>query len=508
MLTLGISGGFDLIHQNRPHLVPDGTCHDSAAVLVEDGVVVAAAEEERLNRIKHTNKAPVNAIRFCLKKSGIRLSDLDAVAFYGSEDNCARILEGVFYSTVDAAPIVTIRELIHQFLSEGVGEDIDDRKLVFVNHHLAHAASAFLQSGFAESLVVTIDGAGDFLSGTVGAWSKSTYHLLRSLPVSHSLGFLYNAVIAIIGYKVTEEYKVMGLAPYGNPARFRPAFQELYELLPRGEYIIRWDRVERLYSLTPPRKKGEPLLQIHKDIAASLQETLEQIAFHVIRHFQMETRAPNLCIAGGVAHNSTLNGKLLYSGMFQSIFIQPASHDAGCAIGAALYTQLVRSSLPVLPQIGHVYWGTDICCREAIESQLEPWSVVLDFEYVPGIAVRAASLIADGKVIGWVQGQSEFGPRALGNRSILADPRPAKNKDVVNRLIKKREAYRPFAPSVVRERTAEYFSFHSKTSKRPSCHSRCGSDPKNANYWEPLPTSTALRERKPFREIQTPPFGI
>ena len=458
MLTLGISGGFDLLQERRTYLIPDTSCHDSAAVLVEDGRVIAGIEEERLNRIKHTNKAPVNAIRFCLQQRGIRLSDLDYVGFYGSEETCNRVLKSIFYGTVDAKPVVTIRQLIHQFLQEGLGEEIADAKLVFINHHLAHALSAFWQSGFAESLVFTCDGAGDALSGSVGAWRRpNCCQLLRTLPVSHSLGFFYDIIIAILGYRITEEYKVMGLAPYGNPLRFRSIFRDICELLPDGNYVIRWELVERIYTIVPPRKRGEPLTQDYIDIAAALQEALEIIVFHVVRFFKASTGASTLCLAGGVAHNSTLNGKILYSGLFKNIFVQPASHDAGCAIGAALFPQ-ISASIPLdLPRISEVYWGTDTPSGEQLSTQLHRWSSILNMEKCADIEMRAAHLVADGNVVGWVQGRSEFGPRALGNRSILADPRPAKNKDIVNQLIKKREAYRPFAPSVLEEYASEYF---------------------------------------------------
>jgi carbamoyltransferase len=456
VIVLGISGGFDLVHQKREYLIADGNCHDSAAVLVEDGQVVAAIEEERLNRIKHTNKAPVRAIDFCLASRGIQLKDVDAVAFYGSEENCAKILNGIYYSNPDASPTLSVRELIHAYLRDGLGQEIEDRKLTFVNHHLSHAASAFLQSGFDDAMVLTLDGAGDFLSGSVSSWKDGKYQLLRSLPVSHSLGFLYDAVIAILGYRVTEEYKVMGLAPYGNPARFRTTFEDLYELLPQGEYVIRWERMEQFHALMPPRKRGDPMLDIHKDLAAGLQQMLERIAFHVIRHFQALTHSKSLCFAGGVAHNSTLNGKILCSGLFERIFVQPASHDAGCALGAALYAGSVLST-PKHSAIHHVYWGTDVPCKQRMRQELETWSSVLDFEEAENVALHGAELIAGGRVIGWVQGRSEFGPRALGNRSILADPRPANNREIVNRLIKKREGYRPFAPSVLEEMVNEYF---------------------------------------------------
>ena len=251
MLTLGLSGGLDLVHQNREYLFPRGTCHDAAAVLVEDGNVFAAIEEERVNRIKHTSKGPVGAIRFCLATRGIRLADVDHVVFYGSEETCTRLLTNLFYGSCDAAPVTTPRSLILDLLRSSTGEDLNEQKLLFVNHHLAHAVSAFMQSGLPESLVLTLDGVGDGLSGSVSHWQGSSYAVLRTFPVSQSLGMWYDRVIAMIGYGFTEEYKVMGLAPYGDPARYRQLFARLYDLLPNGDYVIHWDLIELLYPLAP-----------------------------------------------------------------------------------------------------------------------------------------------------------------------------------------------------------------------------------------------------------------
>ena len=462
MLTLGISGSLDLVSQRREYLFPRGTFHDAAAVLVEDGKVIAGIEEERLNRIKHSNKGPVNSVRFCLESRGIKLDDVDFLTFYGSEELCTLMLRNVFYGTSDAQPVTSIRSLVHEFFQTGLRQDLDDGKLTFVNHHLAHAISAYAQSGQRESLVFTLDGAGDALCGSVSHWIGTKYQLLHSFPVEQSLGIYYDRVIAMLGYAFTEEYKVMGLAPYGNPAKYRHVFRTLYDLLPQGNYVLHWQRLENLYPLAPPRKKGEAILPEHLDIAAGLQESLEAIVLHVVRHYRLRTGIKSLCFAGGVAHNSTLNGKILYSGMFNDFFVQPASHDGGCAIGAALYPQLMPvGSAPqthaTFERIEEVYWGTEIGSDENIATLLTQWQALIEFEQVEDVAAHSAQLLAAGKVIGWVQGRSEFGPRALGNRSILADPRPAENKDLINRMIKKREAYRPFAPTVIDESAHEYF---------------------------------------------------
>jgi len=462
MLTLGISGSLDLVNQSREYIFPRGTCHDAAAVLVEDGKVVAGIEEERLNRIKHSSKGPVNSIRFCLESRAIKLNDIDFLTFYGSEQMCTVLLKNLYYTTPEAQPVTSIRPLMHEFLQTGLGEDLEDRKVTFINHHLAHAVSAYAQSGQRESLVFTIDGAGDGLCGSVSHWKGSGYQLLKSFPMDQSLGTFYLRVIAMLGFAFTEEYKVMGLAPYGDASKYRAVFRSLYDLLPNGNYVLHWDRMDNLYALATPRRKGEPILTEHLNIAAGLQESLETIVLHMVRHFSVLTGLRSMCIAGGVAHNSTLNGRILYSGMFDEIFVQPASHDGGCAIGAALYSQMTHNG-----RIEDVYWGTDVGGDDEIAPTLNEWRNLIDFERVDDVAARSARLLADGRVIGWVQGRSEFGPRALGNRSILADPRPAENKDLINRMIKKRESYRPFAPSVLEESADEYFEIPIRNMRFP-----------------------------------------
>jgi carbamoyltransferase len=474
MLTLGISGSLDLVNQSREHIFPRGTCHDAAAVLVEDGKVVAGIEEERLNRIKHSSKGPINSIRFCLESRGIKLNDIDFLTFYGSEQMCTALLRNLYYTTPEARPVTSIRPLMHEFLQAGLGEDLDDRKITFINHHLAHATSAYAQSGQRESLVFTIDGAGDGLCGSVSHWTGSAYRLLQTFPMDQSLGTFYLRVIAMLGFAFTEEYKVMGLAPYGDRAKYRAVFRSLYDLRPKGNYVLHWERMDNLYALAPPRRKGEPILEKHLHIAAGLQESLERIVLHMVRHFSALTGLRSMCIAGGVAHNSTLNGRILYSGLFDDIFVQPASHDGGCAIGAALYSQITQKgassgngSARLNGRIEDVYWGTDIGDNDEIAATLTCWQILIDFERVDDVAARSAQLLADGRVIGWVQGRSEFGPRALGNRSILADPRPAENKDLINRMIKKRESYRPFAPAVLEESADEYFEIPIRNMRFP-----------------------------------------
>jgi len=451
MKILGISGNLHLAHENS-----DGDKHDAAAVLVIDGKVAAAIEEERINRIKHTDKFPINAIRFVLQRTGIKLEDLDQICYYG--------LPNYFFEEGES---LSLAEKIQGIAQKAFGCEIDEKKLYFVHHHLAHAVSTFYMSGFDKSLVLSIDGQGDGISGMVLNGEGKKLQVLEKYSVDNSLGIYYLNVIYILGYKQFDEYKVMGLAPYGNPATYRDLFKTFYTLLPEGRYSIDLKKVKKCYLLTPRRKKGEPFNQIHKDIAAALQESLEDIVMHILKHYQKKYNHTKLCLAGGVAHNCSMNGKILYSGLFEDVFVHPASHDAGCALGAALYRYHELNPQETFFPLKHLYWGSPIGGNDSILKTLEGWNDFLYYEKVDNIARRTAQLLAEGSVIGWVQGKSEFGPRALGNRSIVADPRPAENKDIINKMVKKREAYRPFAPSVLEEYVEDYYDIPFKHPQFP-----------------------------------------
>lgn len=476
MLVLGISGGLDLIHENHEHL-SESWFHDSAAVLADGGRIVAAVEEERLNRIKHTNKGPVSAIKFCLDSCGVRLKDLDRIAIYGDESYLTKSFNRIRYTKplrtgqADSGEVKTLRGLIHDFFLRGLGQEVEDTKIFFVPHHVAHALSAYAQSGFDKSLVVTIDAMGDEIAGMVLNADGNSMRVLQTIPFSKSLGLFYLQSIGLLGFSEFEEYKVMGLAPYGDAATFRHIFRRTYELLQDGQYEIRGDVVETLAQAIEPRIKDEPLTQAHKDFAAALQQSLENIVLHMLRHYGRVTNQKKLCMAGGVAHNCTLNGKILGERIFEDVFIQPSSHDAGCAIGAALYSHFKSQSGGVPgfkpAPIEHVYWGPDVGDCATILATLTEWTDFIDFEHSDDIATQTAKLIADGLVVGWVQDRSEFGPRALGNRSIVADPRPAENKDIINSMVKKREAFRPFAPSVLEEYAGEFFDLPEKDMRFP-----------------------------------------
>lgn len=457
MLVLGLCGGPDLVNENLFN-VPRSFMHDSAAVLIEGGSVLFAIEEERLNRIKHTNKMPIQSARACLENRGVHPKDVDVFAFYSVKEAVELWVKEEFLADAKKPNLADSAGYLKQLYSRGLGYELDAGRFHFVHHHLAHAMSAFVVSGFENSLITTFDGHGDASSGMILKGEGTRVDPLINLPKSKSLGLFYDKVIAYLGYQFFDEYKVMGLAPYGDPERYRKMFRTFYTLLPEGKYELHEHNIFSLFSLGAPRRKWEPFSQTHKDIAAALQEALEEIAFHVIRHYKEKTKLKNLCMAGGVAHNCTLNGKILRSGMFERVFVQPAAHDAGTALGAALWAYY--QSKPTAPRsspMTHAYWGTDIGSDDGVLSQLARWKDFLEIETPDEVTRRAAELLANGRVIGWVQGRSEFGPRALGNRSILADPRPAENKDRINQMVKKREGYRPFAPSVLEEEVETFF---------------------------------------------------
>lgn len=456
MTVLGLTGGIDATHENV-YDFPFDFIHDSAAVLVRDGRVLAGIESERLNRIKHTNKTWGPAARFCLEQAGVTLGEVDAFAYYATEDYCDRLLQHLYLQNFGLGTLLTGRTMIAEGLKREFGEAVDPGKIRFVHHHHAHAVAAYAQSGYDRALVLTLDGQGEKIAGMVFDAEGGKMTMLRSMPEEHSLGWLYRDVIRFLGYEMFDEYKVMGMAPYGKPERHRKLFSTFYELLPEGGYRLHLERVAALHGYVRPRRKGQPFSQNQQDVAAALQEALETIAVHVARHFQQATGHTKLCLAGGVAHNCSMNGRLVYERVFERIFVHPAAHDAGCAVGAALAVNLLERPGTKAAPIDHVYWGTDMGDDAAIERELRGWSGLVTFEKRADIVAHAARLMAEGKVFGWVQGRSEFGPRALGHRSILADPRPAENKDIINRMVKKREAYRPFAPSVLAERVDEFF---------------------------------------------------
>jgi carbamoyltransferase len=457
MLVLGIQG-----EPNAPRgdprdvaaeLRPAGWYHDAAAALIEDGRIVAAIEEERLSRRKHTGRFPTGAIQFCLNQLGVRLENVDRIAF-GERGGNGPYLD----------PAISRERIAAILCSELHCEaDIVDR-IALVEHHVGHAVSAYACSGYRDALIVTADGFGDGIAGSIMSARNGSLAVLDCIHVENSLGRFYGAPLHFFGFNEFSEYKVMGLAPYGDPSRFRGLLQATYDLLPDGRFALKAASREAMADLFNrlgrPREVDGPFEAVHKDLAAALQETLETIMRHVFSYFREQTGQRYLCFAGGTAQNCSLNGKILAEGIFDDIFVQPAANDAGLAIGAALYAiASVNSSEIHLESspLEHVYLGSDIEAQGDVADTIGKWAEFVESSTVQDICLETARLLAAGLVVGWVQGRSEFGPRALGNRSILADPRPAANKERINKMIKQRESFRPFAPAVLEERAAEYF---------------------------------------------------
>lgn len=465
MLVLGLNGGCDSIFDIFLGF-PEHAYHDSAAILMEDGRVIAGIEEERISRIKHTNKIWRSSVEFCLSYTNKKLSDIDYIVFYSDE----HILDQLIHSYQINNPVFTefsnAKEFFRYLFLREFSYELQIRQICFLDHHTAHAAASYYLSGFESCLVLTIDGLGDNVSTKVIEVNKKQFSVLLSKSEEHSLGLLYWEVIRFLGYGHFDEYKVMGLSPYGCSDTYKRQFQNFYTLLPNGDYSLHRERIIELFEILTPRKKDEPFTQIHMDIAATLQNTLETIVFHILNYFQKSTDQTCLAISGGVGQNSSMNGKILYSNLFKEIFIPSFSGDSGCAYGAAAYiSHKVSHDLPSF-RVMHSFWGTAIE-NEKVEVILNHWQQFLDFERMTNRSEQVADLIEKGAVVGWMQGRSEFGPRALGNRSIIADPRIASHKQTINGMIKMRESYRPFAPSVLEERVQDFFEIPGEQSAFP-----------------------------------------
>lgn len=449
---LGISGGPNFIDWTLCDKVSPTNFHDSSAVLVINGKVVSAIEEERITRIKHTNHFPINAIKNCLQSHNLEISDIDAFTFSIEESFLDNILTKFGYE-------LSGRKFAQLLLSDAFDQEINPNKLHFFNHHFSHAASTFYQSGFYKSLVLTIDGMGDGVSGSVYFGDINGLKHIKTLEWSQSLGNFYTHFTEFLGYKFFDEYKIMGLASYGDSTIYRNIFQTMYDLLPNGGFIIHKEKFEKFEDFCQKRKGGDEIDKIHKNIAAALQESVEQIVFHILSYYQNMLGAEKLCLAGGVALNSKLTGSLLYSNLFKDIFVQPAAADNGLAIGSALgyFHANYGKDEVCLSKMQDIYLGDVLYKETTIENELTKWKDYLSFEQLENISEVAANILSQNKVIGWVQGNSEFGPRALGNRSILADPRDGENKQKVNSIIKMRDGYRPFAPSILEEYVSDFF---------------------------------------------------
>lgn len=460
--------------------------HDSAAAILRDGEIVAAAQEERFTRKKHDPKLPNHAIEYCIKKAGILPEDVDYVAFYDKPFlKFERLLETYtafapsgFESFRMAAPIwlrekLFLKDLLIKELKKLAPKINWNEKLKFSEHHLSHAASAFFPSPFEEAAVLTMDGVGEWATTSLALGSGNTLEIVKEIHFPHSIGLLYSAFTYYTGFKVNSgEYKVMGLAPYGEPRYLNKIFDHLVDLKPDGSFRLDQSYFNYCTGLTMtnskfhklfgslPRNSNEPLTQRHMDLAASIQAATEKIVLCLTRSIQEETGHKNLCLAGGVALNCVANGKILREGKFDDLWIQPAAGDAGGALGAAFATHHIH-----LKQSRYVngcdkmrgsYLGPHFE-QDEIEQKLTAVGAKFNVLSNTELFSTCAKDLAEEKAVGWFQGRMEFGPRALGGRSILGDARSPTMQSLLNLKVKYRESFRPFAPSILREDVADWF---------------------------------------------------
>ena len=450
--------------------------HDSAACLLKDGELVAACEEEKFTRNKHTGEFPFRAIKFCMEREGISIDDISYVAY--SQVPWLFWPSKLGYALLNPKGAINFlkKEIFWYSLNYEKTRVWIDRfkdaagakkhyKEIFVEHHLAHAASACLLSHFDESAVLSIDQRGEWSSTMLAKYSGNKIFKIKEIDFPNSLGLFYLMLTLYLGFDYNDEYQVMGLAAYGKP-RYLNEMNQIMHYTKDGEFRLNKKYLsghyKRMYSdelikkLGPPRKKEEPITERHCDIAASLQITLENVSFKILNYLYKITKSDKLCLAGGVALNSVMNGKIVDNTPFKEVFIQPAASDAGTAVGAALYVHNILLDKPKKLSVNKVYLGPEFS-NEKIEKMLKSYN--LKYEFLgDNLEPFVAKLISEGKVIGWFQGRVEFGPRALGNRSILADPRRKDMKDRVNLLVKERQSFRPFAPAILEERFDEYFT--------------------------------------------------
>ncbi|MDT7807340.1 MAG: carbamoyltransferase [Acidobacteriota bacterium] len=461
--------------------------HDSAACLVRDGEVLAAAQEERFTRKKHDHRFPAHAVEFCMKHAGITPQELDYVVFY---DKPLLKFERLLETYIDYAPRglrsflmampLWLREKL--WIREQVSKEAGFAgRVLFTEHHESHAASAFFPSPFESAAVLTMDGVGEWATSSYGYGRGNELHLLKELHFPHSLGLLYSAFTYYTGFRVNSgEYKVMGLAPYGEPRYVRAILDELIDLREDGSLRLNMKyfdfaaglrmtnaRFDQLFG-GPPREAESEVTQREMDLARSVQDVTEEAMLRMARHVQRETGERNLCLAGGVALNCVGNGRILREGPFENIWIQPAAGDAGGSLGAALsvWYQYLGNERRVeevcrggADGMRGSYLGPEFTGKE-----IEKFLLTTGVRYMRvtrgDLSETVARLLAEEKVVGWFQGRMEFGPRALGARSILGDPRSPRMQSQMNLKIKFRESFRPFAPSVLRERVADYFELN------------------------------------------------
>ncbi|GAB4244807.1 MAG: carbamoyltransferase [Saprospiraceae bacterium] len=463
---------------------------DASACIYKDGQLLAATEEERIVRVKHWAGLPVEAVKFCLSEAGIGFGDLDHIAV--SRDPWAKFPQKVLYALKHGMPFSSIRKRTTHIggvreivtdLAQKLGYSGPMPKTHFIEHHHCHMASAFYASPFEEAALLSIDGMGDFSSAMRGVGKGTKMKALDSVTFPHSLGFFYTMFTQFLGFPhYGDEYKMMGLSPYGQP-KYVDKVRDVVQLLPNGLFRLNlkyfgrlktadWmtledgvPKVKPMYSehfteqFGQPRQKGEPLTQYHMDMAASVQRVTEEVIFHMAEDLHKKTGMKNLCLAGGVAQNSVANGKITSNTSFERLFVPPAGHDAGTAAGAALYLYHHKLGHERMPYQHQAYTGARFTKDEIADFIKQQTINGIELHYLEDDALfeLVAEQLAQGAVVGWFQGRAEFGPRALGNRSIIVDPRRADAKDLLNEKIKRRESFRPFAPSILREFTSEYF---------------------------------------------------
>ncbi len=449
--------------------------HDAAACLLSDGRIVAAVSEEAFTRKKHDSRLPVEAIRYALAEGGLAIGDLAAVVYY---DKPIRKFERALRTGLDAFPrgfAAFARKMPHMLdvelrLPRVLAAELGYRgPVLYGEHHLSHAASAFYASGWEEASVLTVDGVGEWATSSWGVGRGNTLSLTGETRFPHSLGLLYSAITLYLGFKVNSaEYKVMGLAPYGEPA-YVDRIRKLIAVAPDGTFRLdmryfAFDRGERMFEQAFEHLMGQParpieegeVTQFHKDVARSLQVVVDDVMVRLATTVVRETGVPRLCLAGGVALNCVANGEILRRAPVEDIFIQPAAGDAGGAMGAALHAWNGLLGKPRLPRLASVYLGPgyeDAAIQEAFDAGGAVYRRLDRAELV----AETVDHLTQGKVVGWFQGRLEWGPRALGHRSILGDPRHPEMRDIINRKIKMREGFRPFAPVVLEEACADWF---------------------------------------------------
>lgn len=461
--------------------------HDSACSLLQDGVLVAAAQEERFSRVKNDKSFPTSAFAYCLQEGGITIADVDCIGYY--EDPCLKLGRQIWMSFMPNLPGERRESILDRLSATPPQQMIRDvwgyeGRVEIFDHHLSHAASSYFFSGFKESAILTVDGVGDWATTTYGAGKGPHIERFEQVDFPDSLGFFYSAITGYLGFEVNEgEYKVMGLAPYGEP-EYVEQIRKLVEVTSEGQYRLNMKYfgfltedcmyTQELVALLgqPPRDPESELTQFHMDVARSAQVVLEEIMLEKTRYLHTKFPSDNLCMAGGVSLNVVANSRCLREGPFKRLFVQPAAGDAGGSVGAAAMAHArLTGEPPRVESLQHVYLGPANSVTEAYKLLMASSAKFQDFRGREDELIKfTVDRLIEGKVIGWSQGRMEFGPRALGARSILADPRSPDMRDRINALVKMREAFRPFAPAVLESEAQNHFDLdHSSPFMLETC---------------------------------------